>query len=173
MDNPNKDTLVAHHEAAYAVVNYRAGGFAGQTISVEVLREDNVLETSEHKVTENDAAECREAWILSCYAGGYAQRRVDPTTSSDGCDIDEEVARALLETWGWMSREQELRARSHQLVNEHWAEIVAVAEELIRLRTLDDAEVEGIADHVCGDPDAYPELEMYRRLRSLQESRDG
>jgi hypothetical protein len=49
-------------------------------------------------------------------------------------------------------------------VEQHWTEIVAVAEELLRVRILDDTEVEIIADRAAGDLDA--DLEQYRWLKS-------
>ena len=104
-----------------------------------------------------------EARILSCYAGGCAQRILDPACGNAGCDTDEEIAAEPLRIFGWEPRTQEFRNRAEHFVRQHWAEIVAVAEELVRTRTLDETEVELIAAAICGDTDA--DLSRYRRLK--------
>jgi hypothetical protein len=50
------------------------------------------------------------------------------------------------------------------LVERHWAEIVAVAEELIVAKTLDDTEIETIADMAAGDLTAADDLRLYRAI---------
>ena len=112
-----------------------------------------------------------EARIVSCYAGGHAQRRCDPTTEDQGCDSDDETAADLLQEWGWTAREQEFRERSRDLVTHHWAEIVAVATELLLRKTLDDTDVELIADAAAGTAEFIfgslaADLARYRWLKS-------
>jgi hypothetical protein len=65
---------------------------------------------------------------------------------------------------GWEHREQELRERSLALTRQHWKEIVALADELLRVRVLDDAEIQAICDAAAGDPDAIRDLARYRAL---------
>jgi plasmid stabilization system protein ParE len=93
----------------------------------------------------------------------YLSRRFDPRTGADGCDFDEASAYRLRRQFGWIDREQEFRDQSAALVDRHWAEIVAVATELLRARELDETEVEIIADIAVGE--ATPEdLARYRSL---------
>jgi hypothetical protein len=140
--------LTAIHEAAHAVVLYRTAGFA------DCLKlapsDDNLGAAIDTGLINSACAEDREARIVSCYAGGHAQRRADPASGTDGCDVDEEIAADLLRQWGWhwgwSEREQELRQRSADLVEERWVEIQAVAVELLQRQTLDATEVELIAD---------------------------
>jgi hypothetical protein len=103
-----------------------------------------------------------EARILSCYAGGHAQREIDPEEGDAGCETDDAIAAGLLAEWSWETRERELRDRSLVLVRQHWREIVAVAEELSRLRALNMDEIQIIADRAAGHPDA--DIESYRQV---------
>jgi hypothetical protein len=125
--------------------------------------EKGTLGHSEDGVSDSFSADDMEARILSCYAGGHAQRRIDPSTGTEGCDWDDELADEQLRLFGWEHREQEFRDRSRDLVQQHWDEIVAVATELLKTQVLDDTEIEIIADAVAGDSDA--DLGLYRWLR--------
>lgn len=49
-------------------------------------------------------------------------------------------------------QELEVRDQSRALVEQHWPEIGAVAEELIRVRILDDTQVETLVDIATGIP---------------------
>jgi hypothetical protein len=100
--------------------------------------------------------------VLSLYAGGHAQRRVDPSWNADGCEQDEEEAQDSLVQYGWSDREDEFRARSAALVDKHWTEIAAVARDLLVYEALNADEVMQIADAAAGDPDAN--VEEYRLI---------
>ena len=154
------DEVTAAHEAAHAVINYRSAGFAGGPISI--VRREGTMGTSSDGVSDSFNAEHIEARILSCYAGGHAQREVAPEVADGGRWGDDDIAAALLVERAWEAREQELRDRSLVLVRQHWQEIVAVAEELARLRVLNDTEIEIIADRAAGDADA--DIEIYRQV---------
>jgi len=152
----NRDSIewVAVHEAAHAIALYRQIDSAG-SVSIVPNRQ---AETLGH--FQDDGSSCStdpkdvEAHIVSCYAGGHAQRLADPSTGADGCDSDDNEAASLLAQWSWQNREQELRAKSAVLVEKHWTEIEAVARELLILRSLDATEVELIADRTAGDLEA-------------------
>jgi hypothetical protein len=153
----------AHHEAAHAVVAYRASGFANScSIVANPVRGSlgHAIDGSSDSTTPNDI----EAFCLSLYAGGHAQREFDSRTAFDGCGGDDDDAAEWLERTGWKSREAELRERSLALVRQHWEEICAVARELVQHHQLDGTEVEIIADTVTGVHE-QSELERYRRLR--------
>jgi hypothetical protein len=157
--------ITAYHEAAHAVVNYRTAGFVGGHVSTVPCPEEHTLGQADDAWSDSCNPEHMEARILSCYAGGHAQRTLEPTSGASGCDTDEEIAEEQLRLYGWEHREQELRERSLALTRQRWAEIVAVADQLLRVRVLDDSEVEMICDAVAGDPNAHAHLELYRALK--------
>jgi hypothetical protein len=131
MGEITRSYVTPHHEAAHAVVNYRACGHAGGTISTEPNQERGFLGCAQDFVSDSFNTDHIEARILSCYAGGHAQRRVDPEEGDNGCETDDAIASDLLYQFEWESREPMLRARAGELVNTHWTEIVAVASELL------------------------------------------
>jgi hypothetical protein len=157
-----KERLTAHHEAAHAVVRYRTAGHVGGHVTVVPRQMDDYLQVGCAFDGESDSLnpEHMEAMILSLYAGGHAQRILDPSEGTRGCGSDEEQAKEQLRLNGWEYREQELRERSLALTRYYWPEIVAVADELVRVRVLDDTEVELICEAKAGDPDAN--LAQYR-----------
>lgn len=153
--------ITAHHEAAHATVLYRASGHVGGPINIVPRIDLNQLGSHSDGVSDSLCPEHIEGHILSCYAGGHAQRKVGPSTNSDGCESDDAMAGEWLERWGWEERESELRDRSRQLVEDHWAEISATADEVLRLKALDDAEIELIADGVVSG-EGLADVEEYR-----------
>ena len=163
MKQPTKRKITAYHEAAHAVVQYRASGYAGGVATI--IRRDTTLGSVSNDWSDSLNPEHMEARILSCYAGGHAQRELDSTTGADGCDQDDEQADEQLRLHGWQDREQELRERSLALTREHWVEIVAVADELLCHKVLDDTEVEAICDAAAGDAEASLHLAQYRKLK--------
>ena len=160
------DVITAHHEAAHAVVLYRTAGHAGGPLSI--VPKPGILGGAQDDVSDSYNSDHAEGSILSCYAGGHAQRLIDPGTGADGCETDDAIAEEWLTDYGWQQREQELREQSLALTRRHWDEIVAVATELLRVRALEDTEVEIIADAAAGDPDA--DLAQYRRFGDHLES---
>lgn len=154
---------VAHHEAAHAVVQYRAGG-QPTAITIAPQPEFGTLGHDRDGLSDSGSAADMEAYVLSCYAGRHAQLRIDPSDQG-GCEIDDEIASEVLRWFRWESREQQLRDRAAALVAAHWPEIVAVAEELLRHGSLDESEVETIADIAIGCA-ALSDLELYRALKN-------
>jgi hypothetical protein len=162
-----KERRTAHHEAAHAVVLYRTAGFVGGHITIVPRQMEDYLRLGCAFDGWSDSlnSEHMEAKILSLYAGGHAQRILDPTCGAEGCSSDDEQADGELRLHGWEEREQELRERSLALTRKHWREIVAVADELLRLGSLDDTEVEALTDAAAGDPEAMGDLARYRWLQ--------
>lgn len=169
--------ITAHHEAAHAVVLYRTIGAAEDVSIVSKVTTSGDGEvahilghTSDTGYSDSFDAGHMEARVLSCYAGGHAQRRCDPSLGDEGCDIDDAIAADVLREWEWKHREQEFRDRSGALVDQYWPEIEAVAGELLRASTLDCEEVQqiadaaaGLAEFIFGDLEA--DLAHYRKLR--------
>lgn len=157
---------VSYHEAGHAVITYRATGFAGGETSIIPDAEKGTLGHSADYLSDSTNHSDAESFILSTYAGGHAQRRIQPAAGDEGCQRDDEMASEILEQWGWKEREAEFRKRSLDLVERHWPEIEAVALELTRSCTLDNTEVELIADAAVGD--ATPAaLAGYRALKAI------
>jgi hypothetical protein len=154
----------AHHEAAHAVVLYRTTGSAGGTVSIMPNVEEGEAGSAMDYTSDRGHPADVEGMILRAYAGGHAQRMIAAASGDTGCGSDDEQAADLLRLQGWEHREQELRDRSLALVRQHWTEIVAVAEELLRVEVLDETEVEILADGAAGDPTARMDLERYRVL---------
>lgn len=159
------ERIVAVHEAAHAVVLYRLLGHACGSLSI-VTRDGRVGAWSDDGLSDSTREEDMRAHILSCYAGGHAQRLADPATGADGCGVDEDLAHQYMARFGWIDQEDELRAESLRLVQEYWTEIEAVASDLERLKVLDGTEVELIADAAGGDPDA--DVNQYRQTFGAQ-----
>ena len=168
---PDADALnmTAHHEAAHAVVLYRARGFlcGSVTIVPDVAGRFLGAVWDEDNVDSSDVAQM-EARVVSSYAGAEASRKLGCYDAWE-CSHDEECAAWARRIGGVQRSEPELRQQAKLLVEQHWGEIVAVAHELLRMRTLDDTEVEIIADLAAGVPDVAPEdLARYRALRATQ-----
>ncbi len=165
--------ITAYHEAAHAVVQYRTSGFVGGDVTI-VPRADAtgiIGGSAADDWSDSFSPEHMEATILSCYAGGHAQREVEPLCGAEGCDKDDAQADEQLRWFGWQDREQELRERSLVLTRKHWAEIEAVADELLRHKVLDYVEVETICDAAAGDAEANIGLAQYRAFRERMRSR--
>lgn len=152
--------ITAHHEAAHAVVLYRTAGHAGGHMSIVARPDSGGLGHAADGGSDSSNMDHLEAVVISCYAGACAQRQIDAGHGDDGCDRDNEMAGDVLHLAGWEHREREFRERADILVRRHWLEIVAVAEELLRVHALDMTEIELIADAAAGDPDAS--LAQYR-----------
>jgi hypothetical protein len=157
---------VAYHEAAHAVIQYRASGSADAWTSIIPNAEEGTLGHSQDGLTDSSSeSDCR-ARILSCYAGGYSDRKRGCYQAAQ-CFGDEQAANEILLMRGWESRGSQLRSKSRGMVEMYWNEIAAVAEELIRSKKLDMTEIEIIADLAAGDQDTRPEdLTMYRALKA-------
>jgi hypothetical protein len=175
--DPNR--VIAHHEAAHAVVLYRTMGVADDVSiipgPITTSDEGDVVRTLGEASGYGDSSNRNhmKGRVLSCYAGGHAQRRCDPAEGELGCETDDEIAAEVMRQNGWEHREQEFRARARDLVDQHWPEIVAVADELQRTPALDNVEVELIADAAAGlgeamSGDLATALARYRALRSAR-----
>jgi hypothetical protein len=160
----------AYHEAGHTVVLYRTAGHPSDYVTIVRRREENSIKLGAafDGVSDSLSPKDMEATILSCYAGGHAQRELDPSCGVEGCDLDDAQADEQLRLHGWEHREQELPERSLVLTRQHWREIVAVADELLRVRVLDDAEVQSISDAAAGDPEAILDLARYRAMRGQE-----
>jgi len=155
------DAITAHHEAAHAVVLYRANGeFSGG--GIDIVEQNGCLGKAYDAISDSENPKHLIAVVLSCYAGAAAQQKVDPSTGNDGCNLDDETAAKYLGWLGESAEEAKYRRESADLVDQHWAEITAVATELVERRELDETEVETIADCTRDGEDWRPMLRRYR-----------
>jgi hypothetical protein len=105
-------------------------------------------------------------YIVDCYAGFAAQVYFAPDCEQDAIEQredDDELARPWLSHLPGSPTEIEavLREEAAQLVVAEWKAIEAMAEELLRFKTLDATEVEMLVDIVHGE-EAREGLEHYR-----------
>jgi hypothetical protein len=160
----NPERIIAVHEAAHSVIQYRADdGVMAESISI-VATDQHLGISQDNGSTDSFNVDSVIARLLSIYAGGHAQRLLDPSTGDDGCDGDDVAAAECLDMQGLHSREAEFRESSKVLVEKHWPEILAVADEVQKTKTLDATEVSIIADIVTGEA-STEDLVRYRLLR--------
>ena len=126
-----KQRRSAYHEAGHAVVLYRSAGHVGGHVTIVPRQQGNSIQLGAafDGLSDSFSPEDMEATIMSCYAGGHAQREFDPSCGAEGCEQDDAQVAQQLRLHGWEHREQELRERSLALTRQHWSEIVAVADE--------------------------------------------
>jgi hypothetical protein len=96
----------AYHEAGHAVILYRTAGHVGDHITIVPRKEEGWIRLGAafDGVSDSSSPEDMEATILSCYAGGHAQRLLDPTCGAEGCGMDDEQANEQLRLHGWERR---------------------------------------------------------------------
>jgi hypothetical protein len=155
-------TLAAHHEAARAVVLYRVTGAVDGPTSIAAAKQEAWLGGSSAGISDCFGSRAR---ILSCYAGDHAARRIGGSHSQQN-EQDEANAALELRRWRWEAEEQALRDEARDLVERHWNEIVAVAEDLVRMSTLDEVEVATLASIAAGVSGvSRADLDRYRALK--------
>ena len=103
------------------------------------------------------------ARVLSYFAGAHADRKIGVMTPGTASGMRKQRQNCCASGAGRPAK-AELREQSRLLVERHWAEIVAVAEELIVAKTLDDTEIETIADMAAVDCTAADDLRLYRAI---------
>lgn len=165
MQRKHSDIGVAHHEAAHAVILFRVTGHKPSSITILPDYSEGTLGSTSGADCDHDSVDDLRGEILSCFAGGDAQRKFDPATGEDGCEKDEKLAVEYLNAIGEQDSIDEYRRQSFELVEQHWAEIQAVAADLLIFKTLDAEELEYLADHALGDPTALADLQSYRVRR--------
>lgn len=149
----------AYHEAGHGVVGYRLGYPMG-LVSCIPNKDQGTLGTTGGDGPALDGSE-DEDFIVGLYAGGAAQRRLDPTTGDDGCWGDNEKAAEFMRPHPELN-EEELRRRADELVAKHWAEIEAVAAEAFEWGALLEDEAETICDAMAEGRDWREALSKMR-----------
>lgn len=162
MNNP-LEIDVAYHEAAHSVVAYRAGGAHGKAVSI-VPEGDNLGLATEDGYPDLCERDYLEAHLTSCWAGLHADNRRDVEADPSCYDGDMAAAKNLAKILGDHACADDFSERSRSLVDHHWAEIEAVAMELLKQKKLRGEEVEIICDAVAVNGDPSEELAMLRAL---------
>lgn len=157
-------SYVAVHEAAHAVITYRAAGYVGGNTSI-VPNSTGLGRVHDSVLDVRNPFHVRGS-ILSVYAGGHAARELDPVFGQEGCGTDERIALAMLRFAGWVNLELSFRQRSLDLVRLHMTEIVAVARELLKVRELTADQVIAIADRAAGVA-PFGEYVVFTRDRAI------
>jgi len=158
----------AHHEAAHAVAALRlrpnsrgnvtiVPDARAETLGTNQTEESHII-WGEPEATIDPGE--TEATIIETLAGYFGSVRAGcPTDRAKlGAGCDDEQAAALLKMIG--GKRAAFRKKTEQFVVREWKAIVAVARELLLYKTLDEYEVELIAD--VGRPEARSELAAYR-----------
>lgn len=132
--NAQEDLLsTAYHEAGHAVIGYRLHLESDiLTIVPDYVKGTLGSHTQENWDSTSDGA--REQ-VIAYFAGSEAQRYADPEADLSGSCSDNEHAAYLLQFVNG-GTEKTLRAETANMIRENWAQISAVASELVRAKTL-------------------------------------
>ena len=165
-DETDQERLrTACHEAAHSVIQYRTSGFVGGTTTIKPSA-TGILGASHDAVSDSFSSNHARCRILSCYAGGHSDRKLGGYHPL-ACEQDDDIAEELLREWGWTKLKPQFIEESAALVERHWTEIYAVAEELLKTETLDDSELQIVADIAANTPDvSLNDLVLYRALKN-------
>ncbi len=156
---------VAYHEAGHFVASYMLTPSSYRaTVSIRPSREEG---TEGHCFSEGPW--CEEQYLAEpviYFAGFAAERRYNPNADPRGSGLDGEKAREILELLGDVALEDEYRAKADTLIADHWAEVEALAEELLRQETITaPGEAEIVIDIARGEA-TVEDLARYRALKT-------
>jgi len=165
---------VAHHEAAHAVACLRlrpdavhavtivaSGSTLGQVYGEHPLGSGRYDEHTRMWVPDVPVVEAAIIELLAGYFGAVRSGCPPVSAKRHSSDDDEQVAALLEYTRG---TRRTFRGKAERFVEREWQAIVAVAQELLQHETLDDVEVELIAD-VSRLQEARADLMSYRHSR--------
>jgi ATP-dependent Zn protease len=162
-DRKEKLKLTAYHEAAHAVADH-LGGFSPYHLTIKpeggILGHARCLD-GYWSCPEVEISQI-EAVLVSLYAGYVAQIEVggDMSAAREGAYDDFDAATEILEQFGDLDESKWLQL-AQQFVQENWAAISRVAEDLLLHETIDGVEIEFLVD----DTVSLEELEEYRLRR--------
>lgn len=135
------EEFTAFHEAGHAVIGYRYHLLSHHITIIP----DPDAGSSGHCLQESwdySPKSAREQ-IITLYAGeAAAKRRFPDYTGYSGAEGDFESATDLLRYTDEGTTETELHSQTDSLIKDNWPHICAVAEELIRAKTLSSDEYE-------------------------------
>lgn len=130
----------AYHEAGHAVIGYR---FNSSSHHVTIIPDPDAGSSGNclQESWDYSPKSAREQIITLCAGEAAAKRRFPDYTGYSGAEGDLESATDLLPYTDGTS-ESELHSQTASLIEENWLHICAVAEELIRVKTLSSDEYE-------------------------------
>ena len=133
-DDSQELSFTAYHEAGRAVIGYRLG-FQGLELSIIPDEEKGTL--GHHAQEDWDqTTESAKNKVIALYAGGEAARiAFFPERGLLGTGRDDEKATHILQ-FSEGETEAKLRAEAIRMIEENWAQISAVAQELKHKKSL-------------------------------------
>jgi hypothetical protein len=136
----------AFHESGHAVIGYRFSLEAGE---LSIIPNDSKGSLGHHvqEQWEDGTAESARNKAIALYAGGEAARIAFPGVGLIGTEDDDEKANDLLHIADH-ANEAMLRAEAVRMIQENWAQICAIAQELQRKKILVQDEWSIIVDAI-------------------------
>ena len=126
----NNDKSAAYHESGHAVTAYR---FGHDGDSITIIPKDGITGSCLSEGPWGDRSTDIEQ-IIVLYAGYAAEHKYNMNADRRGSSNDDEKAAALLR--GHNEAESQLRVRAEDIVEENWAIIETIANELFDKKTL-------------------------------------
>lgn len=169
-----QDRLVALHEAAHAVADYRFG-FGVERVSIRPTEHTAGHSNSDGEWTDSWSAERAVLVQLAGYAAMMIADERDDERYQHSAATDFDEARRILR---WLGDESEFWAHVEDalsFVAGEWRAIEAVASQLLEHETLTGSvdELGFIIDASDGDPDAFAALDVLRHRLALLEAREA
>jgi hypothetical protein len=175
--------MSAVHEAAHFVAHVRLRPSHVWPMEVSIEKQGSSLgRFVAEGLGEADGLEQAENEIVVLYAGAAAELLKDATRSSivrGGAASDDRQAEAVMSIWlaartkkQRQALQSRLRKRAQTFVRDHWAEVEALATDLLAAGTLDSDEASLIIDAAAGDPDAKIALTNHRALMEASRAKD-
>jgi len=154
------EEFIAFHEAGHAVIGYRFH-LLGDHVTINPDLDEGSLGHCQQEYCDYSPELARQQ-IISLYAGDAAiKRRFPDYTGYSGAEGDFESATDLLRyTDG--STESELHSQTDSLIEGNWPHICAVAEELVKAKTLNYEEYGLIIDDLDEGRNWKEDLKKYR-----------
>ena len=172
-DAPQTREWTAHHEAGHFVAAY-FHGMVDDGCEITIAQSGDAAGMNRlygHPLDEDCSRKEIERFIIGLFAGYEAEVRFDParSTSRFSAAADDAEAEEWLPKLAKTEAEREklgtiLRSKTRALLDEHWAAVCALAQELLQHTTLDGYEATWIVAIAEGEY-AGKELPAYRRNR--------
>jgi len=165
----NKRKSTPYHEGGHAVALMRFGFGCGRVTIIENQKENAAGSTNPMECADYDDMDQTGLtnYVIALLAGYAAAVEHNPTGKKEaalGASSDFEKAKDLLRRLGLRRDLRPWLVKARQFVRQEWRAIEMIAQEVLDLNTLDDAEVELILGYVDGDAEALVHLGQHRLL---------
>jgi len=165
---------VAYHEAGHWVADFKLGPEGSYPGSISIITSGDTLGSVSGEPPLGDGADEQDLvnGLIRLYAGYTATVELNPDPAEEErfrawAADDDEQADMFLEWFGYQGErkdqlKQKMRGKTQVFVKEHWAQISALAEEVLRHRSLDEEEAEWVVQAAEGVEGAKEALAEYR-----------